>query len=87
MATHYGIGFQIVGGAVGVAAAIVWFRAVLPIPPHKGGLYLGKEQGDPNTPFKNAWDRATKLNSCAALLTGTAVLIQSIGSILSAANI
>jgi hypothetical protein len=87
MATHYGLDFQIVGGVVGVAAAIMWFRSTLPIPPYKGGMYLGKEQRDPDTPFKMAWDRAVKSNSYAAVLTAIAVFIQSIGSILSAASL
>jgi hypothetical protein len=88
MTTYYSLATQVAGGLFGLGAAVEWFRAKLPLPP----FTFGSPMVHPNysdlidSRFKAAWVAAIKANSRAAFLTGIAVLLQSVGSLLSALN-
>jgi hypothetical protein len=86
MTTYYGVAAQVTGGLVGFGAAIEWFRAKLPLPPFTFGspMVHPEDSKKIDGQFKTEWSAASRVNSRAALLTGIAVLLQSIGTLLSA---
>lgn len=76
---------EIAASVMGLVSGGLWFWAAraMPTPPYLGGAYLMDKLPDPNTPWKRAWDRSTRLNAMAAICTGCAAILGAAGTMLA----
>lgn len=83
----FGYVLQGVGGVCGIASGALWWLAATkqPVPPYLGVSYVMNHPPNPDTPWRKSWDRATRRNAYAAILTGAAAVLQGVGMLLTLA--
>lgn len=75
---------NLLGGVVGLAAAVMWFLAARVQPaPGAGAGAFNDIVPSPDMPFYRRWALATSLNLWAAGLTGLSVLLSSAAQIMA----